>query len=186
MAIYLRPRRGKKSTAVSQNIILKRGEIFLESPETGVGTGIGKIKVGDGSTAYSSLPYFIDTSALSISDNTITFTESTETTNATLLNAIATGGALKTIIGSIKKMLRNLDSSVTSINSSITSINTALNGKAATSHTQAASTITKGTLPVGVVATNSTDYTVSRLRNIRFGTTAPTSLSNGEIFIVYE
>lgn len=179
MAIYLRPRRGKKTTAETQNIILKRGELFLESPESGVGTGIGKIKVGDGTTPYSSLPYFIDTSALSSSDSPVTFTESTETANATLLTSMSSGATLKIIVGAIKKMLRNLDTSVSSIN-------TALNGKAATNHSQAASTITAGTLPVGVVATNGTDYTVSRLRNVRFGTTAPTSLANGEIFIVYE
>ena len=31
-----------------------------------------------------------------------------------------------------------------------------------------------------------TDYTTSRLRNIRFGTSVPSSLSNGEVFFVYE
>lgn len=59
-------------------------------------------------------------------------------------------------------------------------------GAAAASHTHAASQVTSGNLLVGVKATNSTDYTTSRVRNIRFGTTAPTSLENGEIFIVYE
>ena len=58
MASYLRPRRGRKSTAISQNIVLKRGEIFIEVPETGVGTGIGRIKVGDGTTAYPTHPAF--------------------------------------------------------------------------------------------------------------------------------
>lgn len=49
-----------------------------------------------------------------------------------------------------------------------------------------AGNIGSGTLGTGVIATNDTDYTTSRLRNVRFGTEAPTSLSNGEIFIVYE
>lgn len=57
---------------------------------------------------------------------------------------------------------------------------------AAITHTHAASQVSAGSLPVGVLATNSTDYGTSRLRNIRFGTTAPSSLNNGEIFIVYE
>ena len=35
MASYLRPRRGKKATAESQNIVLKRGEVFFESPGGG-------------------------------------------------------------------------------------------------------------------------------------------------------
>ena len=43
-----------------------------------------------------------------------------------------------------------------------------------------------GTLPVGVIATNSTDYTTSRIRNAQIGTTIPTLLNNGEIFYVYE
>lgn len=58
MASYLRPRRGKKATATSNNIVLKRGEVFFEVPDTGVGTGMGKIKMGDGSTSYANLPYF--------------------------------------------------------------------------------------------------------------------------------
>lgn len=53
-------------------------------------------------------------------------------------------------------------------------------------HNQAAGTITAGTLPVGVVATSSTDYSTPRLRNCHFATTAPTKLSNGAICFVYE
>lgn len=58
------------------------------------------------------------------------------------------------------------------------------------SHTHAASQVTAGSLPVGVKATNSTDYTTSRVRNARMSTvdlTAGTStLSNGEVYYVYE
>ena len=81
MANYLRPRRGKKTTAESQLTSanpLKRGEIFFEVPTAGVGTGAGNIKMGDGATAYASLPYFINgslignTSIASIGDGTIT------------------------------------------------------------------------------------------------------------------
>jgi len=60
MEHFLRPRRGKKSDAESVDIVLERGEVFFEAPETGVGTGAGRIKVGDGTTAYTSLPYFFD------------------------------------------------------------------------------------------------------------------------------
>ena len=75
MASYLRPRRGKKATATSNNIVLKRGEVFFEVPDTGVGTGMGKIKMGDGTTAYGSLPYFneaIDPSTITGIQNSIT------------------------------------------------------------------------------------------------------------------
>lgn len=61
MSSYLRPRRGKKSTAIAQltsSNPLKRGEIFFEVPDDGVGTGAGKIKMGDGVTTYADLPYF--------------------------------------------------------------------------------------------------------------------------------
>ena len=42
------------------------------------------------------------------------------------------------------------------------------------------------TLPIATLATNGTDYTTSRIRNARFGTTVPASLANGEIYFRYE
>ena len=60
MTVYFKPRRGKKSTAISQDIVLKNGEIFFEVPEEGVGSGKGKLKMGDGVTSYSDLPYFLE------------------------------------------------------------------------------------------------------------------------------
>lgn len=64
------------------------------------------------------------------------------------------------------------------------------NARTPTAHNQAASTITAGTLPVGVVATNSTDYTTSRLRNIQASTVdlvaGSSALANGAIYLVYE
>jgi hypothetical protein len=122
MTSYLRPRRGKKTTAESQNIVLKRGEVFFESPGGGVGTGTGRIKVGDGTTAYTSLPYFLnpDNFVSNISTATVTFTETTVTNNTTLLNRIVTGAALNTITASIKNLLSNLNGSVTKLNNDIT------------------------------------------------------------------
>lgn len=58
MAASLRPRRGRRSTAISKGIVLKRGEIFFEVPDTGVGSGVGNIVMGDGITPYGDLPYF--------------------------------------------------------------------------------------------------------------------------------
>lgn len=55
-----RPRRGKNSTMVTKDTVLAKGEFFVEVPENGVGTGIGKMKMGDGVTPYSSLPYLIN------------------------------------------------------------------------------------------------------------------------------
>jgi hypothetical protein len=119
MANYLRPRRGKAATAKSQNIILKRGEVFFEVPTGGVGTGVGKIKMGDGTTAYSSLPYFMEQTTVDVAASTIAFTASTSTSNTTLLSEIKSGATLKTIIGSIKTLLSNLNTSVTSLNNDL-------------------------------------------------------------------
>ena len=118
MASYLRPRRGKKSTAESQNIILKRGEVFFESPDTGVGTGAGKIKVGDGTTAYNNLPYFLEPTLVDVANATIAFTEASSTTPATLLSAISSGAKLNTITGTIKKLLSLYNTSITNLQTS--------------------------------------------------------------------
>ena len=70
-------------------------------------------------------------------------------------------------------------------------IKTELDKKAASSHNQAAGTITAGTFAAtDVKAMNGTDYTTARVRNIKASTTDLTagssSLSNGDIYLVYE
>lgn len=64
------------------------------------------------------------------------------------------------------------------------------NGKANGSHTHPASQVTAGALPIGVTATNGTDYGTSRVRNIYAGTADLTpgvsALASGSIYIVYE
>ena len=53
----LRPRRGSSttmSTSPANAIVLASGEIFIEEDST---NGVFRIKIGDGVTAYSSLPY---------------------------------------------------------------------------------------------------------------------------------
>ena len=125
MASYLRPRRGRKATAESQNILLKRGEVFFEVPTSGVGTGIGKVKVGDGTTGYSSLPYFIDQG--NVTDSSVNFTESSVTDNTELLNKITTGSKLNVIVPSMKKIISNLNNKVNnncSINLNLSELST--------------------------------------------------------------
>ena len=72
MGAILRPRRGTKAVADSKNFVLAKGEIFFEVPSGGVGKGLGRIKMGDGSTAYKNLPYFqeLDLIAATGLDNT--------------------------------------------------------------------------------------------------------------------
>jgi hypothetical protein len=127
MASYLRPRRGKKSTAESQITSatpLKRGEIFFEVPDTGVGTGTGRIKMGDGVTPYSELPYF-DTK-VNPDTMTVGFTNSTTadsdpyTTNTTLATNVAPTSTLATIFTNIKKLVLNHNSQLNTLNNVLT------------------------------------------------------------------
>lgn len=132
MASYLRPRRGKKATAVAQltaSAPLKRGEVFFEVPDGGVGTGAGKIKMGDGSTAYSSLPYFLEqTEEIDIDTATVGFTNSTAaesspySTNATHANAIVPSASMKTIFTNLKQLLLNYNSQLTTLNNDLSNI----------------------------------------------------------------
>ena len=117
MASHLKPYRGKKATAESQNIVLKRGEVFFEVPVGGVGTGIGKIKMGDGTTAYSDLPYFssVDDTVVSWTDTADTI-DTTNNTNVALLNAFVPTKNVKSLFGTAKQLLVNLDRSVTVLN----------------------------------------------------------------------
>ena len=59
MSLVLKPKRGKASTLTRINPILENGEICLEFPDTGVGTGLGRIKIGDGEKDWNHLPYFV-------------------------------------------------------------------------------------------------------------------------------
>ena len=122
MASYLRPRRGKKATAIAQltaSAPLKRGEVFFEVPDAGIGTGAGKIKMGDGSTAYESLPYFLE--PFDPDSATIGFTDASAaesdpyTTNATHANAIVPSANLKTIFTNLKQLLLNYNSQLTTL-----------------------------------------------------------------------
>ena len=118
----LKPRRGLKSTMASsakKGTVLASGELFVEAPDTGVGTGQHKIKIGDGTTAYNSLPYAIgDTS-----NDKIEFSSNTATTVANALNSVASGQSLKTIIGGLKQAISLCNTSITQLNDDTSKIN---------------------------------------------------------------
>ena len=91
-----KPKRGKKATAESQNIVLQNGEIFFETPSGGAGKGAGKIKMGDGITAYTNLPYFLqDTNTTYSASNGISLSGTTFSNSG--VRSIATGSANGTI-----------------------------------------------------------------------------------------
>ena len=75
----IRPRRGTANQWSNANPILAEGEIGIEVPSTGVGTGTVKIKFGDGSSHWNDLPYGLDTPNISdvISDEFIAGTPCT-------------------------------------------------------------------------------------------------------------
>lgn len=56
----IRPRRGTATQWSTANPILAEGEIGIEVPAEGVGTGEVKMKFGDGVTAWNDLPYGLD------------------------------------------------------------------------------------------------------------------------------
>ena len=56
----IRPRRGNLYEFESVNPVLAEGEIALEVPDAGVGTGLSRFKIGDGVTRYKELPYAFD------------------------------------------------------------------------------------------------------------------------------
>jgi hypothetical protein len=96
------PHRGSKTnmtTGTGASTVLGAGELFVEYPDTGVGSGTSKIKIGDGVTAYSLLPYALgDTSV-----QEVTYNESTATTVSQALAEAASGSALGNIIAGLKK-----------------------------------------------------------------------------------
>ncbi len=57
MYAKLRPRRSTATEWSAINPVLMEGEMGVEYPDTGVGTGLCKFKIGDGYTQWNSLPY---------------------------------------------------------------------------------------------------------------------------------
>ena len=136
MAKYFRPRRGARSHALAQNIVLKSGEMFLEVP-TGnyIGKSPGRIILGDGSATYSSLNYATTSSTKYqpfITDPMLycpifknsTYATSDWTVNAATaaINGIGDGSGsyeLPYIIGKIKEALCKHEDSITALNNGL-------------------------------------------------------------------
>ena len=64
----IRPRRGTEYEWSSYNPILAEGELAIQFPDTGIGTGLCKFKVGDGVTAWNQLPFAFDGTAAAAID----------------------------------------------------------------------------------------------------------------------
>ena len=61
----IRPRRGTLYEWTSVNPVIAEGELVIVVPDSGVGTGLSKIKIGDGFTKFDDLPYAFDGEAAS-------------------------------------------------------------------------------------------------------------------------
>lgn len=71
----IRPRRGTKSEWELVNPVLMEGEIGVEFPDTGIGSGLCKFKIGNGISKWSELTYAFDaTAALNIDAGNVTST----------------------------------------------------------------------------------------------------------------
>lgn len=69
----IRPRRGSRSEWEIVDPILMEGELGIEHPDSGIGTGLCKFKIGDGIHKWSDLPYAFDAeSARSIDGGSVT------------------------------------------------------------------------------------------------------------------
>ena len=120
-----KPRRGTKSVmaGTKKTTVLASGEMFVEVPDAGVGKGASKIKIGDGTTAYSSLPYALgDTS-----NDQITFSSNTSTTVAAALNSVTSGGSLKNIVAGLKQAISLCNTSITQLNDELTNTKNSFN-----------------------------------------------------------
>ena len=62
MYAKLRPRRSTATEWSTINPVLLEGELGIEYPDTGIGTGLCKFKIGDGYTQWNTLPYAFDAS----------------------------------------------------------------------------------------------------------------------------
>ena len=102
---YFAPHRGKVSVMAQKGtLVLKEGELFFEIPDTGVGTGHSKIKLGDGKTPYSSLPYTLGDTG----NDTISFIEDTSVSVDTAVGKVVSGAALKSDIAALKRAINLL------------------------------------------------------------------------------
>ena len=87
------------------SIVLRKGELFVEAPSTGVGTGHSKIKIGDGKTPYSSLPYALGDTDTEVTNAIVTFTSNTGTSAKDVINGVKSGQSLATQIAGLKQAI---------------------------------------------------------------------------------
>lgn len=75
----IKPRRGTATQWTTSNPVLAEGEIGYEVPDAGIGKGLVNMKIGDGVTAWTSLPYAmvnkVFTATLTAGSSSVTITD---------------------------------------------------------------------------------------------------------------
>lgn len=129
MASIFRIRRGSASTmsGAKKDIILAAGELFAEYPDEGMGTGAGRLFLGDGSSPFSELQPFLESSAADLDIETIEVVANTKTTSTAALNDVVSNNTIGSLIGSLKQAVSLVKSELTSsINTTATNASSAL------------------------------------------------------------
>lgn len=106
--MFLKPRRGTKTKMKSSrksSLVLQEGEIFVECPDSGIGKGKCKIKIGDGVTAYALLPYALGNV---VEDEPVDFLEDRRNNIQELIDEIVAGELLVKIIANSKRIMQLL------------------------------------------------------------------------------
>ena len=191
----------------ANDIVLMQGEIGIERTES---EG-DKIKIGDGVSTFSQLPYFggsADLSSFVTADEPSSAIEGTipetfdghtvdefllktdvvnnltsEATNVPL--SANQGNVLNQAIQQNATNIGNIETEVESINTEVESINTTVSGLS--SSLSGKLNLSGGTMTGALIAQSNTNYTVGQVRNIYLSTEAPTNDvgNNGDIWIVY-
>ena len=191
----------------ANDIVLMQGEMGIERTES---EG-DKIKIGDGVSTFSQLPYFggsADLSSFVTADDPSSAIEGTipetfdghtvdefllktdvvnnltsEATNVPL--SANQGKVLNQAVQQNATNIGNIETEVESINTEVESINTTVSGLS--SSLSGKLNLSGGTMTGTLIAQSNTNYTVGQVRNIYLSTEAPTNDvgSNGDIWIVY-
>jgi hypothetical protein len=145
MSKIFKPRRGTTSTFTTGNkssTILDEGEIFFEVPDSGQGTGRCRIKMGDGSSTYATLPYAIPFTEDELITHNGTDTKSVSasssigsSTVSTYLNNAKSGNTLKTIIHNLREAIYRNACDISYLNNNKASTSHTHSGYASSSHT---------------------------------------------------
>jgi len=113
-----KPRRGKASTMTTSeksSIVLDKGEMFVELSDN---SNESKIKIGDGNTTYSNLPYAIGDE--NVNETVITYTENTNDDASSLIDNISSGNKLYELISRLKQAVNLANSKLSQTKTDMT------------------------------------------------------------------